>query len=502
MARKSSGSLKQLVALDQGTTSSRAVIYSDMCEVVASASAEFPLYYPEPGWVEQDGEEIWASQLKSLESALSQKAVSSKDVAAIGITNQRETVLLWDRKTSKPVTRAIVWQDRRTATFCEELKRNGLEGSVRKKTGLPIDPYFSATKIRWLLDKTPNLRDRALKGELAFGTIDSWLLWKLTKGEVHATDSSNASRTLLFNIRTCEWDEELLHIFSVPRELLPEIRPAMGSFGECRIGPLKGVPIMAAVGDQQSALFGQRCFEPGLGKCTYGTGCFLLVNTGEIIVDSKTNLLSAVAWKTSDTTKYALEGGVFVGGAIIQWLRDGLKIISTSKEVEALARSVSDSAGVVFVPALTGLGAPHWDANARGGIIGLTRGSTAAHIARAAEEGIAFQVYDLVKCFEKEMGKALPSLRVDGGATEDELLLQIQADLLGIPVIRPANTEVTALGAAMLAGLGAGLWKSEKEIPANSLPDKSFEPLISRSEKEERLEKWQRAVQRVKAWET
>lgn len=491
-----------LLALDQGTTSSRAIVFTEDGRIAAAAQKEFRQLYPQAGWVEHDPREIWATQRGVAAEALEQARIGARDVAAIGITNQRETVVLWDRRTGEPVAPAIVWQDRRTAGFCDELKASGAEEEIRRRTGLLADPYFSGTKLRWLLDHVDGARARAGCGELAFGTIDSWLLWNLTGGRVHATDPSNASRTLLYNVHTGAWDGELLRLLGVPREVLPEVRPSCGLFGETEAGVL-GAPVVigGVAGDQQAALFGQACFSPGLAKNTYGTGCFLLMQTGGEAVDSRHRLLTTVAWQTDGRIEYALEGSVFIGGAVVQWLRDGLGLIRSSEEVESLAAQVEDSHGVYLVPAFTGLGAPHWDAYARGAIVGLTRGVTAAHLARAALESIAFQVADVVSAMEADSGLRLNELRADGGASRNDLLMQFQADLLGVPVVRAAVTETTALGAAYLAGLAAGVYRGREELAAQWKAERRFEPRMARGEAAARRAQWSRAVERAKGWE-
>ncbi|RTI19040.1 glycerol kinase, partial [Thermus scotoductus] len=446
--------MKYLLALDQGTTSSRAILFSLEGRPVAMAQREFRQLYPRPGWVEHDPLEIWESQLGVAQEALRQAGVEAREVVALGLTNQRETTLVFEKGTGKPLHNAIVWQDRRTASLCQELKVQGLEPLFRERTGLLLDPYFSGTKLAWLLENVPDLRGKAERGEALFGTVDTWLLYRLTGGKVHATDLSNASRTLLFNLHTLSWDEELLEVFRVPRAMLPEVRPSDGDFGET-LPELFGraIPIRGVLGDQQAALFGQAALERGEGKCTYGTGAFLLLNTGERPVPSPKGLLSTVAWSVRGKVSYALEGSVFMAGAVVGWLRDGLGLVQESAQVEALAREVEDSGGVYLVPAFTGLGAPYWDPYARGAILGLTRGTTKAHLARAALEGVAFQVVDVVRTME-EAGTPLKELRVDGGMVENALFLQIQADLLGVPVLRPKVTETTALGAALMAGVG------------------------------------------------
>lgn len=484
-----------LLALDQGTSSSRALVFGRDGRLLASAQRELPQHFPQPGWVEHDAEEIWTHQVECAREAMAKAGVK---VAAIGITNQRETVVLWDRKTGKPLHKALVWQDRRTAAFCEQLKQQGLEPRVRELTGLVLDPYFSATKLRWLLDHVPGARERAARGELAFGTIDSWLLWKLTDGKVHATDASNASRTLIYDIHRGDWSDELLAAFDIPRSLLPEVRPSAGVFGQAAEF---GVPIAGIAGDQQAALFGQTALQPGQAKNTYGTGCFLLMHTGTQARTSTQGLITTRAAQVDATAQYALEGSVFVGGAVVQWLRDGLKAIGGSGEVQALASSVPDAGGVMFVPAFAGLGAPYWRPDARGALLGLTRGTTQAHIARAALESIAFQSAAVLTAMNADVGASerLTELRVDGGASANDLLMQFQADLLGIPVLRPKVIETTALGAALLAGLGAGVYESTEQIGAIWQLDRAFEPRISRDEAGARLMAWDKAVRQVLA---
>jgi glycerol kinase len=491
-----------LLALDQGTTSSRAIIFDEQGGIVNVAQKEFTQIYPQAGWVEHDPGEIWSSQLSVTVEALASARIAPDAVAAIGITNQRETTLVWDRKTGEPVYNAIVWQDRRTAGFCDQLRRDGVEPEVQARSGLLLDPYFSGTKLRWILDNVPGARQRAEAGELAFGTVDTWLIWNLTRGAVHATDPSNASRTLLYNIRTGDWDDELLRILGVPRAVLPEVRPSSGSFGATSHENMPGHIVVAGVaGDQQAALFGQACFTPGVTKNTYGTGCFMLMQTGTTPVASTNRLLTTVAWNTGGATEYALEGSVFIGGAVVQWLRDGLKIIRTAPEIEELAASVPDNGGVYLVPAFAGLGAPHWDAYARGAMLGLTRGVTSAHIARAALESIAFQVADLVSAMEADSGIRLEELRVDGGASKNNLLLQFQADLLGVPVIRPQVTETTALGAAYLAGLATGVYGSRTVIASQWQEDRRFMPSMAKEQAAGMRAKWTRAVSRARHWE-
>jgi glycerol kinase len=490
-----------ILALDQGTTSSRAIVFDEAGAIRGIAQREFKQHFPQPGWVEHDANEIWKSQLDVAVEVLNKLKLKPADIAALGITNQRETTLLWDRKTGQPIHHAIVWQDRRTAGCCDELRAAGLEALIRDKTGLVIDPYFSGTKIAWLLDTIPGARKRAEAGELAVGTIDSWLAYKLTGGALHITDASNASRTLLMNIHTGQWDDELLKTLGVPRTMLPEIRNSSEVYGHVAAGlPLRDIKIAALIGDQQGALFGQTCFIPGDAKNTYGTGCFMLMHTGKRAVASKHKLLSTIAWQIAGHTEYALEGAVFIGGAAVGGLRDGLGLIKTAADVEALASSVPDSGGVSFVPAFTGLGAPDWDPYARGAIIGITRGTTTAHIARAALDGVALQVADLLEGMHRDLGAELSELRVDGGASVNNTLLQIQADVLQIPVVRPKVTETTALGAAYLAGLAVGVWPNRDTIKQQWQVDQRFEPQISADEAQSRRATWRRAVDRAKGW--
>ena len=496
------GLLRYILSLDQGTTSSRALLFDDQGTVRAVAQREFTQIFPKPGWVEHDPEEIAASQIAVALEALSKAQVAASGLAAIGITNQRETTVVWDRQTGKPIYNAIVWQDRRTAAFCERLKTEGYEELIQQRTGLLIDAYFSASKISWILENVPQARQLAEGGRLAFGTIDTWLLWKLTGGRVHITDASNASRTMLFNIHSCDWDRELLEIFGIPQSMLPSVRGSSEIYAEIdSVQGLNGVPIAGIAGDQQAALFGQRCITTGLTKNTYGTGCFLLQSTGNRAVPSKHRLVTTVAWKIGDRTDYALEGSVFVGGAVVQWLRDGLGIVRTSSDIEPLANSVSDNGGVYFVPAFVGLGAPHWDSYARGALFGLTRGSTAGHVARAALESIAFQVADLMDAVQTDTGISLRELRVDGGASANDSLIQFQADILGVPVVRPSMTETTALGAAFLAGLAAGVWKELNAISDLPREERRFEPHMPRSKAENMRQRWNEAVSRTKSWE-
>jgi glycerol kinase len=489
-----------LLALDQGTTSSRALILNTRGDILAMCQKPFKQYFPKSGLVEHDPEEIWSSQYEVALCALKEAKLKASDISAIGITNQRETTVIWDRKTGKPVCPAIVWQDRRTTEICDSLKSK--ENLFRSKTGLLIDPYFSGTKIRWILDHIPGVKERALKGELAFGTIDTWLLWKLTAGKVHATDVSNASRTLLFNIHTLDWDQELLDILHIPRSLLPEIRSSSEVYGltspELFDAPIR---IGSMIGDQQSALFGQNCFDVGAAKATYGTGCFLLMNVGTKPVLSKRRMLTTVAWQIKGITHYALEGSVFIAGAAIQWLRDNLQIIDESSEINTLASSVPNTGGVYFVPAFTGLGAPHWDPHARGAILGISRGTTKAHIALAALEAIAFSAEDVLKAMQDDAGQKITELRVDGGVAASDLFLQIQSDLMQTPVLKPKNTELTALGAAMLAGLAVGVWKDASELVEMWQMDKKFTPKKPLAEVEKMLAQWNLAVERAKNWE-
>ena len=484
---------RYILALDQGTTSSRAIIFDHDGQIVVTSQKEFPQYFPKPGWVEQKPVEIWSSQSAVMAEAIASVWSDNVKICGVGISNQRETTIVWDAVTGKPVYNAIVWQDRRTTPLCDELKRRGLSDMIREKTGLLIDSYFSATKLKWILDNVPGVRERAEKGRLRFGTVDSWLIWNLTKGMVHVTDVSNASRTLLFNIHTLEWDKELLELFGVPASMLPRVASSSEIYGYTRAG----VPIAGIAGDQQAALFGQMCLEPGSVKCTYGTGSFLLMNSGPKPMRSQNNLLTTVAWKLGDRVDYALEGSIFVAGSVVQWLRDGLGVIRSSDEVEALAASVPDAGGVVFVPALTGLGAPWWDAGARGSLYGITRGTTAAHIARAALDGIAFQTMDIVAAMEKDAGVPLQNLKVDGGAARNNLLMQFQADLLGVDVVRPNTTETTALGAAFLAGLATGFWSSLDEIQSVCQAERCFSPAMSPEDVAAAKASWSDAIRRT-----
>ncbi len=492
--------MSYVLALDQGTTSSRAIVFDEQARMLGSAQAEFRQLYPQPGWVEHEPEEIWRTQIECARDALGRAGVKAADLAAVGITNQRETALIWERASGKPIHNAIVWQDRRTADHCERLKQSGHEALVRERTGLVIDPYFSATKIAWLLDHVPGARARAAAGELAFGTVDTWLIWNLSGGVLHVTDVSNASRTMLYDIVRGEWDADLLELLDVPRALLPEVRPSSGSFGECA-KDLLGAPVRIAgvAGDQQAALFGQACHAPGMAKNTYGTGCFMLLHCGAERTVSRHGLVTTAAAQV-DVPEYALEGSVFVAGAVVQWLRDGLKVIKASVDVEALAERVPDAGGVYFVPAFVGLGAPHWDPHARGAIVGLTRGTTEAHIARAALESIAFQSAEVLEAMQQDAGMQLTELRVDGGAAANDLLMQFQADLLGVPVVRPRVLETTALGAAYLAGIATGVWRDRREIAAHWHAARTFTPTLSRDAAGSRLAQWRRAVERARVW--
>lgn len=484
-----------ILALDQGTTSSRAIVFDKNGSIISVAQKEFTQFFPQPGWVEHDANEIWSTQLGVAAEAISKAGLSVENIAGIGITNQRETTVVWERATGKPVYNAIVWQDRRTAPFCDELKRKQLDKFIQQKTGLVVDAYFSATKLKWILDNVDGARKKAENGELCFGTIDTWLLWNLTKGQVHATDVSNASRTMLCNIHTLQWDGELEKIFTIPGNMLPQIRSSSEVYGHTQnILTAKNIPIAGIAGDQQSALFGQMCTQPGMVKNTYGTGCFMLMNTGATPVTSKNNLLTTVAWKVNGITHYALEGSVFIAGAVVQWLRDGLGIIQKSADVEALALKAETNEGVFVVPAFTGLGAPHWNQDARGTIVGLTRGSNASHIARAALESIAYQTMDVLKAMEADSGISIKELRVDGGATANNLLMQFQSDILNTKVLRPTVTETTALGAAYLAGLAVGYWKSVEEIQQQWQIDKTFTPAMDDDKRKALTGGWQKAV--------
>jgi glycerol kinase len=493
--------MKYILALDQGTTTSRALLLSEDGTVHGVAQAPFKQIFPKPGWVEHDPREIWSTQFGVAMDALAQAGGRQSSVAAIGITNQRETTIIWNRKTGEPIYNAIVWQDRRTSAFCDQLRQQGHDAIIQQKTGLIIDAYFSGSKIRWLLDNVDGARAQAERGELAFGTVDSWLVWQLTGGTRHVTDVTNASRTMLFNLHTLTWDEELLQILGIPKSLLPEVVSSSEVCGKTT-GVLDGIPIAGIAGDQHAALFGQMCMQPGMVKCTYGTGSFMLQNTGDKPVVSKNRLLTTVGWSIKGKTTYALEGSVFIAGAVVQWLRDELQIIRTAEEIEALAASVPDTAGVYFVPAFSGLGAPHWDQYARGSIVGLTRGANRAHIARAALEGIAFQVSDILEAMENDSGVPLKELRVDGGAARNNLLMQLQADLLGCRVTRPSNPESTVLGATYLAGLAVGYWPDQETIARQWQADRRFEPRITWEEQKLRRAGWTRALDRARSWET
>lgn len=487
-----------ILALDQGTSSSRALVFDKSGNICATAQREFPQIYPKPGWVEHDPHQIWSSQASVVAEAITSMDINGLDIAGIGITNQRETTIVWDKQTEEPIYNGIVWQDRRTAEYCDRLREEGKVGMIREKTGLILDAYFSATKIRWILDNVKGARRRAEEGNLLFGTVDSWLVWRLTRGEVHVTDVTNASRTMLFNIHTLEWDKELLDLFDIPASMMPQVKSSSEVYGHTKTTLFAHkVPISGMAGDQQAALFGQMCIEPGAVKNTYGTGCFLLMNTGGTPIMSKNELLTTIAWKIGDEVTYALEGSIFVGGSVVQWLRDSLKCITKSEDVEALAAQVPDSDGVYFVPALTGLGAPFWDPYARGVISGITRGSNVAHIARAALEGIAYQTYDIVKAMEKDSGIALANLKVDGGASRNNLLMQFQSDILGCQVLRPRITETTALGAAYLAGLGVGYWDSIGEIQSQWQVERDFTPTGDTALVAKELEGWHKAVDAV-----
>lgn len=484
-----------VLALDQGTTSSRSIVFNAAGEILGTAQQEFEQHYPQQGWVEHDAWEIWETQERTMAGALADAGVHLADLAAIGITNQRETTVVWDASTGKPVSRAIVWQDRRTAGRCEELKAEGLEEMVRAKTGLRLDPYFSGTKLEWILNNVPEARPLAEGGSLRFGTVDSWLVWNLTGGGAHVTDVTNASRTMLFNIHELQWDEELLVKIGIPAPVLPEVVDSSGV-----VGDWNGVPVAGIAGDQQAALFGQACFEPGMAKNTYGTGCFLLKNTGRETVTSSHGLLTTVGWKIGKETSYAQEGSVFIGGALFQWLRDELQVVGSAAEVDDLGASVPDSGGCVVVPAFAGLGAPHWDPFARGAVFGLTRGTSKAHLCRAALEAVALQSAEVLDCMERDSGVTLMEMRADGGAARSDLLMQIQADLLQRPVVRPKNIETTAFGAAALAGLATGVWKSRQELDDRWEVDRIFEPSISTAQAAEKEDTWNRAVERVKGW--
>ncbi|MFO7935158.1 MAG: glycerol kinase GlpK [Bacteroidales bacterium] len=495
--------MKYILSIDQGTTSSRAIVFDHAGRITGIAQKEFKQIFPRPGWVEHDPEEIWSSQISVAREALSNAGIKAEEVAGIGITNQRETAVAWDRQTGEPVCNAIVWQDRRTAGICDDLKEQGLESLIREKSGLVIDAYFSATKWKWMMENIPEVREKAETGRLALGTVDSWLVWKLTGGRLHITDATNASRTMLFNIHTLSWDQALLDLFNIPEKVLPEVRSSSELYGHTDPGIFsRSIPIAGIAGDQQAATFGQMCLTPGSVKNTYGTGCFILCNTGDTPVESKNNLVTTVAWQREGIPTYALEGSIFIGGAVIQWLRDGLGLIRESSEVKELAETVKDNGGVYFVPAFTGLGAPYWDPYARGMIAGLTRGVTAGHIARAALESIAFQVNDVIRAMESDAGIRIRELKVDGGAAVNDLLMQFQSDLTGIPVIRPKIIETTALGAAYLAGLAVGVWSSEEEISEHWSEDRTFLQNVTTEDQEDLIKGWKKAVGRAGGWET
>lgn len=492
---------KYILALDQGTTSSRAILFDKYGQICHVAQKEFTQLYPHPGWVEHDAEEIWSSQFSVLAETMAKASITTSDIAAMGITNQRETTVVWDRNTSRPIYNAIVWQDRRTASFCDRLKADGLAPMIQQKTGLVPDAYFSATKLKWILDNVSGAREKAVKGELAFGTIDCWLSWKLTNGKVHVTDVSNASRTMLMNIETCEWDTDLLKLFDIPASVLPEIIPSSRVYAVSEsVVKSANIPLAGIAGDQQAALFGQQCTSPGMVKNTYGTGCFMLMHTGDKIVHSANNLLTTVAWKINNRVEYAVEGSIFIGGAVVQWLRDGLHLIRSSADIEELASKVKDTDGVFMVPAFAGLGAPHWNQHARGAVFGLTRGTTKAHIARACLESIAYQTRDVLKAMESDAGLPIKELRVDGGATINNLLMQFQCDVLQVPVVRPEVYETTALGAAYLAGLGVGYWESIADIQQQWKAAKHFFPQHTADEMAPYIKGWNRAVKACIAW--
>lgn len=489
-----------ILAFDQGTTSSRAIVFDRHGVPVAAVQREFTQHYPKPGWVEHDPEEIWITQAKVGLEVIEKAGLKSEDITAIGITNQRETTIVWDRKTGKPVCNAIVWQDRRTAELCDKLKNDGHSQMIREKTGLIVDAYFSATKIRWILDNVKGARERAEKGELAFGTVDTWLVWNLTKGKVHVTDVSNASRTMLFNIHTLKWDKELLELLKIPESILPEVKSSSEIYGSTKVLFHKEIPVAGIAGDQQAALFGQMCIEPGMVKNTYGTGCFMMMNIGSKPIESENKLLTTIGWRIGNETTYALEGSIFIAGAVVQWLRDGLGVISRSVDVEKLVANVKDSGGVYFVPAFAGLGAPHWNQHARGTMVGITRGTTSAHIARAALDSIAFQTLEVLKAMENDSGIEIKELRVDGGATVNNGLMQFQSDILQANVVRPVITETTALGAAYLAGLAVGYWSGIDEIRKQWQIDKIFSPKIPAEATLNLIKGWHRAVKAAEAW--
>ncbi|MCH8558843.1 MAG: glycerol kinase GlpK [Balneolia bacterium] len=492
---------KYILALDQGTTSSRAILFDQSGSIVSTAQKEFRQIYPKPGWVEHDAQEIWSTQAGVAAEAVTKKGFNGNNIAAIGITNQRETTVIWDRETGEPVYNAIVWQDRRTAEYCDELKEQGLAAKIQEKTGLVLDAYFSGTKVKWILDNVEGVRERAEAGKLAFGTIDSWLIWNLTRGELHITDVTNASRTLLFNINTMQWDDEILAIMEVPKSILPEVKQSSEMYGRTKTTIFASkVPIAGIAGDQQAALFGQMCNKPGMVKNTYGTGCFMLMNVGEKPVPSANNLLSTVAWKVDGKTNYALEGSIFIAGAVVQWLRDELGIINKSSDVEALAASVEHSDGAYLVPAFAGLGAPYWDQYARGTLVGMTRGTNKAHIARAALDSICYQTLDVLSAMNADSGIDIRELRVDGGATVNNLMMQFQSDILQVPVVRPKVTETTALGAAYLAGLAVGYWPDMESISKQWQVDKKFEPKMDKKEVESLTKGWKRAIKAARTW--
>lgn len=493
---------KYILALDQGTTSSRAIVFDNRGRVVSQAQKEFRQIFPESGWVEHDPGDIWTSQASVIAEAITRIGINGKHIAAIGITNQRETTIVWDRKSGEPVYNAIVWQDRRTSAYCDTLKKEGYSNLIREKTGLVIDAYFSASKIKWILDNIKGAREKAEKGRLAFGTIDSWLVWKLTSGSSHITDITNASRTMLFNIKECCWDKELLDIFNIPETMLPEVKASSEISAHTKTTIFAHeIPVGGIAGDQQAALFGQLCIEPGMAKNTYGTGCFMLMNTGPKLIYSENRLISTIAWKIGDKVSYALEGSIFIAGAAVQWLRDQLGIIENASDIEKLALSVEDNGGLYFVPALSGLGAPHWDQYARGTMLGITRGSSRGHFARATLEGIAFQVMDVLRAMEADSGIRIKELRVDGGAAANNLLLQFQSEILQSPVVRPRHLETTALGAAYLAGLASGFWKNAEELGSHWKTDREFRPALSEDKVTIMINKWQKALSRSLSWE-
>ncbi len=492
---------KYILSIDQGTTSSRAVLFDSNANIHSIDQQEFKQIYPQPGWVEHNPIDIWKSQLTSINNVIAKSNINEKEISAIGITNQRETTIVWDRKTGIPICNAIVWQDRRTSKLCTKLIQDGYQEYIKAKTGLVIDAYFSSSKIKWILDNTPNAREKAEKGELAFGTVDSWLIWNLTNREQHSTDVTNASRTMLFNIHTLEWDKELLELFEIPFSLMPVVKSSSEIYGYTKVNSIKSnLPIAGVAGDQQAALFGQLCTEPGMLKNTYGTGAFLILNTGKYPFVSKSNLLTTIAYQINGKVNYALEGSIFIAGAIVQWLRDEMQIIKSTHEIEELAKTVKDNGGVFMVPALSGLGAPHWDQYARGAIYGLTRGTNKGHIARSALESIAYQTYDIIKAMETDSNIRVYELRVDGGTSTNNTLMQFQSDILGIPILRPEVTETTALGVAYLAGLAIGIWKNVEDIKNNWKIEKKFEPRIEQTQINELLKMWNKAIERSKDW--